>query len=381
MDDWNRTAMDRKVAFWQRRMPGQILAVVSARSSHAEPSRWERYCREHDLETERIGTRPPLFEDPARLFEMCEARVSLPEESSQPPVRTDTVRVPGCTPTVHFGEGIHGAFFGGKVRFSSSDVKTESVCDPVITDWAQLDGLRFDESHPWVQRVLGVLRYFVERGFGRLVLAPYCTIDGLNFALFMRGASNAFMDTYDSRPQLRRLFDLGFDTTIRYWDLQRAIIEESNEAAIGHPEFARLGPFHAKPGLSVDAYGLCRVEVFEEIGREHLQRLVDYYGGGFLHIHSRGHHLAPAVGKVRGITQIDCGEDPGWERAFPKIRYFRDATGDTPLMVRCTLEEFRRGLRDGSLPGGVTYYVQGACETADEANRLMDRVREYRVSG
>ena len=94
-----------------------------------------------------------------------------------------------------------------------------------------------------------------------------------------------------------------------------------------------------------------------------------------------GFHLIPGAGRLRGLSQLRLADDPRCERGFERIASARDQTGDTPLGVRCTLEEFQRGLRSGSLPGGVAYSVQGAVDSVDEANRLMDRVRRYRVSG
>jgi len=177
-----RDAMDRRIAFWRREMRGEILAHVSVRRPNAGPSRWEQYVRSRHLETKHSYDRPPIFEDLPRLFELYEARTPGgfdPDEAKLVP--DDSIPVPRICPTVNFGEGIVGAFFGGEPVFSSTDVKTESVCRPVVTDWGQLDNLRFDERNPWVQPVLECLRFFVRNGRGRYVLQPYCTIDALNF--------------------------------------------------------------------------------------------------------------------------------------------------------------------------------------------------------
>ncbi len=379
MEQAQRQAMDRWIAFWKREMPGEILAQVRARQPSSQPSRWIAYVKENGLETEKLGSRPPMFENLDRMLEIYEVRASggWPERR----VRDDTVQFQSFCPTVNFGEGISGALFGGRIRFASSDVKTESVSDPVITDWSQLDGLGFDAGNEWVQRIVGVLRHFVENGNGGYCLHPYCTIDGLNFAVVLRGATQAFVDVIEHEAPLRRLFDLGYETSVGLWNLQRAVVEGHNRAVIQHDEYAELCQCHAVPGLSIDAYSLCAPEVYDRIGLEYTQKLIDTYGGGDLHIHSLGHHLIPGAGKVRGLTQLKLADDPHCDRGFEKLDWARAHTGDTPLTVRCTLEEFERGLRSGSLPGGVAYTVQGAVDSVDEANRLMDRVRSYRVSG
>ena len=379
MDEAQQQAMDRWIAFWRREMPGEILAHVRARQPSSQPSKWNTYVASNGLETEKLGGRPPLFENLDRMLEIYEARGGEPWPEQR--VRDDTVRLRSFCPTVNFGEGISGAFFGGKVRFASSDVKTESVCDPVITDWSQLDGLRFDAENVWVQRTVGVLRHLVEHSSGRFCLHPYCTIDGLNFAVVLRGATQAFMDVADREEPLRKLFDLGFETSVGLWDLHRSIVEDHNKAIIQYDAYADLCPCHAMPGLSVDAYSLCAPEVYDRIGLEYTQKLIDTYGCGDLHIHSLGHHLIPGAGKLRGLSQLRLADDPRCDRGFDKLAWARARTGDTPLAVGCTLEEFARGLRAGSLPGGVAYSVQGPVDSVDEANRLMDRVRNYRVTG
>jgi hypothetical protein len=244
-----------------------------------------------------------------------------------------------------------------------------------------LGSLKFSESNPWVQRVLACLRFFVERGGGRFVLQPYCTIDALNFAVVMRGDTQAFLDVKTSPRELRQLMEMGLDQAVRYWNLQRDIIEQSNRSVIRHDEYAAICPGHAGAGLSVDAYSLCHASVYEEMGFEYTQRLIDALGGGFLHTHSLGAHLVPLVADLRGLTELSLADDPQCERYFPKLRVLRARTGDVPLAVACTLHEFTSGLHDGTLPGGVAYAVRGAVDSLDEAKRLMDKTRAYRAAG
>ena len=382
MSETLRDIMNRRIAFWQRRLRDRILAAIGVRSPNPKPSRFEQYVRRHGLETQCCYDRPPIFEDMDKLFELHEAR-SLGgfDPDALRAVASDSIPLPTIGPTVHFGEGIIGAFFGGEPMFSSTDVKTESVCRPVVTDWQQLDELHFDEGNPWVQRVLDCLRLFVARARGRYVLQPYCTIDGLNFVVTMRGSTQAFLDVGSRARELRRLMELGLHCAARYWNLQRDIVEESNRECIQHEEFAAMCPGHAGAGLSVDAYSLCRGSVYEELGVEYTQRLIDRLGGGFLHVHAIGAHLVPATRSLRGLTELTLADDPQCERYFPKLRHMRDCTGDLPLVVSCTLDEFRAGLRDHTLPGGVLYQVSPGAESLDEARRLVDAARAFRSSG
>ena len=148
--------------------------------------------------------------------------------------------------------------------------------------------------------------------------------------------------------------------------------------AVPKAEYAAWVQAHAMAGLSVDAYSLCHPSVYEGMGFEYTQRLIDALGGGYLHTHALGAHLVPLVARLEGLTELNLADDPGCERYFPKLRQMRDCTGDLPLRVTCTIDEFRTGLRDGTLPGGVYYQVQGGADSVDDANRLMDKARTYR---
>lgn len=157
--------MDRRVAFWKRRMRDRILVSLGVRNPRPAPSRWQKYVEEKRLKVTCCYDRPPLFEDLEELLRQYEMQLGARfDPDAERELDSDAVGIPTICPTVHFGEGIIGAFFGGEPIFSSTDIKTDSVRKPVVTDWAELDSLRFEESNPWVQRVLDCLRFFVARG-------------------------------------------------------------------------------------------------------------------------------------------------------------------------------------------------------------------------
>ena len=78
MDQLIQEGRDRWVAFWKREMPGQILATVGAPRSRTGPSPRELYIKEHNLDPDTMGGKPPVFEEPERLFELYEATFSGP---------------------------------------------------------------------------------------------------------------------------------------------------------------------------------------------------------------------------------------------------------------------------------------------------------------
>jgi hypothetical protein len=85
-----------------------------------------------------------------------------------------------------------------------------------------------------------------------------------------------------------------------------------------------------------------------------------------------------AVASVKGLKALYLGDDTGFPRAFAVLRELRGRSGDLPLTVDATFQEFSDKLERHDLPGGVLYRVEGV-DNADVANRCMERVRAYRA--
>jgi hypothetical protein len=65
-------------------------------------------------------------------------------------------------------------------------------------------------------------------------------------------------------------------------------------------------------------------------------------------------------------------------RAFDDLENIKRQAGAITPFVSCEAGEFARRLGERSLVGGV-YYTVSPVPTVDDANRLMESVRRYRV--
>jgi hypothetical protein len=373
--DGTRAAMDRTVAFWKRQMSDQILvrfAGAGARRSN-EPA--------HMVAPDEAVAEgnPPRFADVPRLLRDYESSLK-PGPSLEDALYDDSPGVPVIMPEVEFGNGIMGAIFGAKLHIASSKVHTTTFNEPVVTDWDQVAGLRFDENNEWVQRVLSCLRYFVAHASKPFAIRQFLVYEGANFIVSMRGTTQAFFDLADRPPELRQLYELGFTAGIRFFEMKRQVIQEHNEKVLRHPAYAALAPLHAMPWLDTDAYALCSRRVFEEIGFEFKQKILDHFGGGEMYVHGLGRRIVPAAGRLNHLTQLSLYDDPKCDPYFNHRCEIRSQTYDIPLSIACTLKELVDGLAERTLPGGVAYGVHvpsGVSST--ELNHLMDRVRVYRA--
>lgn len=273
---------------------------------------------------------------------------------------------------VSFGSAAFGGFLGAEVLFKGG----AGWARPILEDYGQVDRLRWNPENPWIQRQLEACREFLRAARGKFALMETETIDALNFAENVRGTA-AYTDIYEHPGELRRLMDFACDFNIRLIEAQRRILAPASRYQEGMFFAHRIWLPGRPVWLSVDAYALCSPKTFEEFGRPWLQRIVDHFGSGWLHVHAAGVYLLPALVRLRRLWGIQFSEDPGHPRPFERLEEIRAITGDLPLMVECTGPELERGLVEGTLPGGVMYCVLEGVASVREANRLMERVRAY----
>jgi len=291
--------------------------------------------------------------------------------------------IPVARPT--YGSNMYGGFFGARVKFSSG---YGGWSEAILDEWSKLDRLKFDEENYWIQKIKKSCDYFAKGCKDKFGLALIETIDALNFAVTLRGATRAYLDLYLYPDELCKLMDFALDFNIRLIEMQREIINTHTDWVFtldGHW-------FSDRPvWLSVDAYASCSSDTYQKFGLNWTQKLIDHFGGGWMHLHTRGLHLLPEVVKLKNLVGIQIADDPNQPGAFDSLDRIRRITGDLPLNISCGFEEFMTGLENHTLPGGVIYDVmdhttpkhnedQNAMRIRlpiSRVNKLMDKVREY----
>jgi hypothetical protein len=129
--------------------------------------------------------------------------------------------------------------------------------------------------------------------------------------------------------------------------------------------------------ISVDAYGQCSPGVFEKFGRKYVQRMVDEFHGGWLHVHSDAMRLLPNYITMRGLVAIGLEDWIKPPRAIDHINEIIEITGDVPLMINIEKNELLAMMEAKTLPGNVLYWV-GGVRNEDEANRIALGAYGYR---
>lgn len=276
-----------------------------------------------------------------------------------------------------FDQGLYGGLLGGEVRFMAHpDVGwISSMVPPLLKDLAEIDRLRFDESNPWWQRYRRQMDLFIRRGQGKWGISHFILIDALNFVFELIGATDTYLEAEDRPELVRRAIGLGHELNVR---VQREFFERVglfNGGTLSN--FAQWIPGRIV-SESLDPYHMTSAAYFERWGREPAERMLDAFDGGVVHIHGNGRHLLESAASLKGLKAVLLMDDKGFPPAFDAIGELKQRLGDVPAAVWADYNQFADRLERRDLPGGVMYQLRNV-PNLSAANRLMERVRAYRI--
>ncbi|MDP6355584.1 MAG: hypothetical protein QF473_10805 [Planctomycetota bacterium] len=365
---WKRNAdeiLERRRRFFRREMQDGVLATFSPIQID-NAKEWEVFDCKWDVHAR--GARRPFPSD-EEIFER--EAIGLKKRGQ---VEDDWL--PVSYSILDAGESMVAGMFGHDMEFiHRHHGPAFSVPFQMLPDYSELPSLCFSLDHPWTRRFLSIQEYFAEHLDGRFAQHPCLTMDALNFTCETRGATQTYFDLHDHPDELRELQEIGLDFNIRFQEAQMEITGRHEDGSFVW--LAGWAPFPRAISLSVDAYVLCSPASFVEFGFEYQSRLIEHFGHGLMHFHCNRTDLAAEVARLPGLELFQYGGDPHDPK--PDHEYLpemRAIVGDIPIMVSCPLDVFRARLEERSLLPNVWYGVGGAL-SVEEANRLMEKVRNY----
>lgn len=274
-------------------------------------------------------------------------------------------------------QGLYGGLLGGQVSFM---VHPEigwisSMVPPLLEDWSEFGGLRFEESHPWWQRYCRQLDVFAAHSAGKWGISHFILIDNLNFVFELIGATRTYLSVEEHPDMVGRAVELAFELNVK---VQQRFFQAVPSLEGG--TFSNFGQWI--PGRilseSLDPFHMTLVADFEKWGREPAERILGQFDGGVIHLHGNGRHLLRAASTLKGLKAILLLDDRGFPRAFEALKDLQPLAGGVPLSLFADYAAFQQGLDRHELPGGVIYQVLNVPD-ARAANRCMEAVRAYRA--
>ena len=274
-------------------------------------------------------------------------------------------------------QGLYGGIVGGDVRFMAHPESgwISSMVPPLLKEWIDLKSLTINHKSNWYQFYLRELELFRRSSEGRFGISHFILIDGLNFVFELFGGTRTYLELIDNPEKIWEAVDFAYRLNV---DVQKTFFKSVPLLEGG----TCSNMVEWIPGRivseSVDPFHMTSIEYFERWGREPAERIFAAFDGGILHLHANGRHLLGAVSSLRGLKAIFLGDDKDFPAAFPVLPALKRRTGNLPLVVQVQFPDFLASLETHCLPGGTLYNVLNVPDP-DTANRMMDRVRAYRV--
>ncbi len=269
------------------------------------------------------------------------------------------------------GGYIIGGFLGARVSWGAGGAYPEKL----IADMRRWrDFLRFDERNEYYRLHMNYLSYLAGRSRGRFAYTEMIAIDGLNFLDCVRHG-DAYTDVYDFPREVLEVFAYASDLNVDLVKRQRALMPKFEG---GRFNFYQIWTPGETIFVSVDAYGQCGADVFERFGRRFVQRLMDEFGGGWLHVHSDAVRLLPVYATLGNLVAIGLEDWIKPPFAADALDDIRRLTGDIPLMINMGRERLLGMMGSHTLPGGVLYWVSGV-RSVNEANAIAEAAHAYRA--
>ncbi|MCF7838784.1 MAG: hypothetical protein K9N49_09155, partial [Candidatus Marinimicrobia bacterium] len=165
----------------------------------------------------------------------------------------------------------------------------------------------FDPDNPWYRAQMWMLREYIENWDGSFGILPFVHFDPLDLCNQWRG-NELFMDYYDEPDRLHALLERATTCVL---ELERHL-QENYLDGYGFDGCA-MGVWTPGSYLSCDAGDMGGPDILREFGRPYTGRIVQAWGGAYLHHHELGiHQIVPWSG-CEGLTLQFLNRDPNTE--------------------------------------------------------------------
>jgi len=244
---------------------------------------------------------------------------------------------------------------------------------PPIADWRDgLDRIGFRPDNPWYQAQMIMLRTFVEAWDGSYGIMPFAHFGPTDLANQFRGNA-LFTDLYEHEAEVHRLLERCTQAILA----TEADVQANHLAGYGIPGFA-FGSWAPCGGyLSCDFGDLVSPAVLRAFERPYCDRIVDAWGGAYLHHHELGRHQIPIWAENDQICIQFVHRDLNTVHLATVID---DATiaasRRTPIQFICTPAEF---LQHAATWAQGKFLVEVGCATLAEADAVLAHAAPFRA--
>ena len=276
--------------------------------------------------------------------------------------RIDDNMIPTIFPLLGIGD--YAAFVSGEIIFKN-DTSWSTPFLMNLSDWKNIPPIG---TSKWYRRFLAICEALLVRSSGTGIPLMRGFFSPLDLAHALRG-EDIYYDMYDDPDGLHELLDYCADATIRFAEDIYALVRKH----LGDTPYGMWYADH-KINMSEDIACMISGEAYRTFCAPHTQKVIDHFGVGYMHCHSRAMYLVKEICSLRNVAHLWLATDPNQPRPIEHIdELVRDANG-VCLAIDCNrfaeiednIEKLRRGNFSICLP----------CDSVEEGITLVERFNQ-----
>lgn len=266
--------------------------------------------------------------------------------------------------TINLGIGDYSAFVNGDIVFQK-DTSWSKPSLENLTDYKKFNELG---TQMWYQNFLAIteeiLKISAPSGipFSRGFFSP------LDLAYALRG-DKIFYDFYDHPEELKEFLDYCAEATIKFAN----DIYQLAKKYLGNSKY---GMFYLENiiNMSEDTACLISGEQYQEFSAPYTQKVIDHFGLGHMHTHSRSLYLVKEISSLRNVVNLWLPTDPNAPKPIEHAASLAEDANGVHLAIDCEsfaqIEENFQDLKKGN------YSVTLPVKDIDEAIKLAKKFKE-----
>ncbi|MHB8963478.1 MAG: uroporphyrinogen decarboxylase/cobalamine-independent methonine synthase family protein [Saccharofermentanales bacterium] len=274
--------------------------------------------------------------------------------------------LPIITPVLGIGD--YSAFLAGDIYFS----KDTSWSRPSLEDISEWRSLPAIGSTFWYKKFLAICDKLLTASKGTGIPFTRGFFSPLDLAEALRG-NKIYYDFTDHPDELHDLLDFCADATIRF-------AEDIYAIARRHLSAEKFGLWFVEDSINMSEDIACMIspDLYREFGAPHTQKVIDHFGKGFMHTHSRALYMVKEICSLKNVANLWLATDPSQPIPVQCLEQLIPDAQSTCLAIDCaSFEEFESTL-DTALQGNVSYClpvdtVEEGIILTDRANALLSR--------
>jgi len=274
----------------------------------------------------------------------------------------DDNMIPAVFPILGIGD--YSAFVAGDIVFKPDTSWGEHVLND-IDDWKKLPPYG---STKWYHRFMAISEMLIQKSAKQGI--PYMRgfFSPLDLAHALRGEA-IYYDFYDEPEKLHELLDYCAEMTIRFAEDIYRLVEKYHKDST-------YGTWYTRKQINMSEDIACMIsgETYREFCRPHTQRVINHFGAGYMHCHSRAMYLVKEICALDHVVHLWLATDPNQPRPIDHIEELvKDAQGAVVAIDCETFEEIEANyqrMKQGN------FSICLPVDTVDEGLKMVKRFKE-----